>query len=280
MTATRVRGCVVKCEPDCDAASVHLDQRVRRAFVDQFRDARASVLRDAESVDEVLHAIERLGSFLTKLPYGNLGKYQCKLNQLARCSPLASDAPGNSPQLHSPFERLYPIVTEGRNDLMHQGAYARNLATHAVVLCLTLEDALMNGPGSDKLVADYMARHLVIAERWQPVSFARQQMLANSYSCLPLQLPDGTWNWLFDASVARFLGADDKERKRRLLMPIEDAVSLSVHPLKLVATTPFGSQESIAKALPLLSENRPLLIYDERRGICDVIGILTAFDCL
>lgn len=40
---------------------------------------------------------------------------------------------------------LYDLVEQGRNEALHQGAFARHLAEHAIELALALEDALANG---------------------------------------------------------------------------------------------------------------------------------------
>ena len=39
---------------------------------------------------------------------------------------------------------LYDLVRNARNDAMHEGAFARNLAVHLVQLSVMLEDALVN----------------------------------------------------------------------------------------------------------------------------------------
>ena len=85
-------------------------------------------------------------------------------------------------------------LKDGRNDALHQGACARHLANHAVQLALVLEDALMP---SEPKVSDFMVRDAICAAHWQPISFVRQQMLANSFSYLPFcgrltTIPDGT----------------------------------------------------------------------------------------
>ena len=62
-----------------------------------------------------------------------------------------------------------------------------------------------------------MVRSPVTAEPWQPLSFVRQLMLTNSFSILPVLMPDG-WRVVTDAQVAAYLraGAGPDDRKRRL----------------------------------------------------------------
>ena len=70
------------------------------------------------------------------------------------------------------------------NDALHQGAFARHLTIHAIDLALILEDALRSF--EEPRVSDYMVRNPLFAELWQPIGFIRQQMLANSFSFLPV----------------------------------------------------------------------------------------------
>ena len=71
-------------------------------------------------------------------------------------------------------------MKDGRNDALHQGAFARHLTKHAIELAIVLEDVLSND--LDPVVTDFMLRNPVCGEPWQPIAFLRQQMLANSYS--------------------------------------------------------------------------------------------------
>lgn len=53
----------------------NLTRESARVFADQFRSARMTALADAESFDQIVHAIERLGSYLSKEKYGDRGLY-------------------------------------------------------------------------------------------------------------------------------------------------------------------------------------------------------------
>ena len=52
------------------------------AFADQLRSAREVALKDAEAFDAIIHAVERLGSFLTGKIL-DLGKYKKELEKLS-----------------------------------------------------------------------------------------------------------------------------------------------------------------------------------------------------
>jgi CBS domain-containing protein len=241
---------------------------------DELRAARAAALEDAEGFPQVLFAIERLGS----RPYRrveSLGNYRDVLEKLAAKSPLAWDLPERFPSWHSSFTPLFRLVKDGRNDALHQGASARALTQHAVQLALVLEDALMSDAD---MVRDFMVRDPATALPWQPISAARQTMLAQSYSFLPVRLPATTsWQLVSDSAIARYLRLVDKsERKRRLAATVEEAVGsgqlaleepTTCRPLELVTTV---LERSASRVALVLDEDQP----------DHLVGILTPFDLL
>lgn len=156
-------------------------------FRDQFREARARALRDAEAYQEILFSIERFGAALTG-KIGTLWSYTDDIADRARGSPLAEDIPYEHREWHVPFPALYEVVRDARNDALHQGASARHLTTHATQLVLVLEDALNEQATS---VGDYMVRDPLCAFPWQPINLVRQQMLANNFSYLPIWVDRG-----------------------------------------------------------------------------------------
>jgi hypothetical protein len=46
-----------------------------KSFADQFRIARQAALADAEAFDEIIHVVERLGSYMSKEELGDKGKH-------------------------------------------------------------------------------------------------------------------------------------------------------------------------------------------------------------
>ena len=250
------------------------------AFYSQLREARAQVLGDAEAYADVVHVIERLGMLLSGR-IGDLGKYEPCVAWLASASPLATEVPELWRSFHTPFALQYRLIRQARNDAMHQGAFARHLAAQSVGIALTLEDALMSRLQSDLIVADFMVRTVVTSEFWHPVSYARQQMLSNSYSFLPIRDEEGHWHLLTDVGIARFLAVSNQERKRRLAMRIGSAVHKSSDRLHLEPANSCPATTSLADAVGLLGEkNQPVLIYDDEAHRESVIGIVSAFDCL
>ena len=244
-------------------------------FRDQLREARAAAFRDAEAFHGILYTFERIGYLLAKEARNlNLSRYKPNIQSIANGSPLA-EVPPEHRDWHVPFSELYDVVRIARNDALHQGAFARNLTSHAVQLSLTLEDALMSSATN---VGDYMVREPVCAAPWQPISFVRQQMLANSFSYLPvLCATDGKPEWFLisDSSVARYLRVP-LQRDKRLFKTLEEAVD--ANELQLEEATTCYSDAPIEDALPLFG-GRPLLVC-HREDPGWLLGILTAFDLL
>ena len=260
--------------------SPQIDQAVCVAFYSQLREARARVLGDAEAYADVVHVIERLGMLLSGR-IGDLGKYEPFVAWIASASPLAIEVPELWRSFHTPFGLQYRLIRHARNDAVHQGAFARHLAAHSVGIALTLEDALMSSLQSDPIVADFMVRTVVTSEFWHPVSYARQQMLSNSYSFLPIRDEEGHWHLLADVGVARFLAVSEQKRKSRLAMRIGSAVREGSDRLHLEPANFCPASARLADAIGLLGDkNQPVLIYDDDAHRDSVIGIVSAFDCL
>src|SRR2546425_10321270 len=249
-----------------------LDLEIAVHFRNQFREARAAALRDAEGFQEVLFVLERFGTYLTK-GIQTLNKYAGEIQKMALISPLANDIPERYKSWHLPFSKLYELVREARNDALHQGAFARHLTNSAIQLALVLEDALMS---DQNMAGDYMVREPVCASFWQPLSFIRQQMLANSFTYLPV-LPAGEpsphWSLISDYRLAQYLREGD--RKDRLAKTLKNAVS-DVLVLEQVSTC--YSDTPIREVLEI-SEGKPVLIV-ERDQPERLLGILTPFDLL
>lgn len=241
-------------------------------FANQLRTARESALKDAEAFDGILHAIERLGQFLRRQPRGDLRKYEYFLTPIAERSVLASP-PSDFREIMAPFSVVYDMVRNGRNDALHQGAFARHLTNHAVELSIILEDALMNGTSHERRVSDYMIKNPVCAEMWHPIGHIRQQMLAGSYSFLPVwDLASEEWMLISDEAIAKFLGSEKSVRDQNLITPLMDAKNI------LVTADSMLSDEEVAKGIEKL-KGKPLLVM--RRGRPkELLGIVTAFDLM
>jgi CBS domain-containing protein len=250
-----------------------MDRKIVLTFCEQLRQARENAIRDSEAFDEIIHVVERLGSFLCER-IGDLGKYREHVVEKGRLSALAEDVPDRWRGIHIPFSLLYDLVRNARNDALHQGAFARRLTGHAIELSLVLEDALRRSLDSP-VVGDYMVRNPVCAELWQPISFIRQQMLANSFSFLPVKSAGGDWCLVSDLDIATYLGADASTRKARLAKSLKAAEI----PLQLAGSCAIDTP--LEDAVRMLGrDKRLLLVYCQEQDERPLVGIVTAFDLI
>jgi len=249
-----------------------VDRAAVITFSGQLREARESALRDSEAFEGIIQVVERLGSFLCRR-IGDLGWYKEEIEKNARQSALAEEIPGPWRSLHIPFSLLYDLVKDARNDALHQGAFARRLTSHAIELSLVLEDALRRSLDSPA-VGDYMVRNPTYAEFWQPISFIRQQMLANSFSFLPVR-GAGDWCLISDLQIATYLGTDVSARRQRL------AQNLNAARIPLQQAKFCQVDTPLEEALRMLdNEQRPLLVCLKEGDQQALVGIVTPFDLL
>ncbi|MFH1951943.1 MAG: hypothetical protein ABIL06_10035 [Pseudomonadota bacterium] len=249
-----------------------MEGEIASYFRDQFRQARATALQDAEGFQEVIFVLERFGVYLYE-KIGDLGRYKEVIKQEAIKSPLADDIPDKHTTWHSKFSTTYEVVRDARNDALHQGAFARHLTNSVIQLALVLEDALMSNAST---TGEFMVREPICALDWQPLSFVRQQMLKNSFTYLPLfSDKEGQQRWLLvsDYHVAHYLRLGD--RKARLAKTLDAAISdgLEVEP----ADTCFA--DTSAKEALKMSKGKPLIVID-REHPDRLVGIVAPFDFL
>lgn len=189
-----------------------LTSEEQRFYRDKLRDARYAALADAEGFGQLCFAFEVLGSRLCGAKIG-LGAYEKCLKCLARGAWNCNR-----------FDAYYRRVLDARNDAMHTGAYARNAAHAAVQLSLILEEGLMNK--TTLRVEDYMVTTPVYVEEWHTLGYARQRMLVNSFSYLPI-FWDDKWQLISDIAVAQFFHRlNSDERKTHEAQAIKAALRL------------------------------------------------------
>jgi hypothetical protein len=272
------------------------DKKSASFFANELRSARLATLADAEAFDKIIHVVERLGYYLTKEEksdqgyYGNLQKYTDAITEFANRSCLSNPSIAHQAYL-TPFSRLYKLVKEARNDALHQGAFARHLTKHLIELAIILEDALRTIPGL--VVSDFMVRNPECAELWKPLSFIRQQMLANSYSYLPVvrssddePIPSEEWKIVSDVSIAQFLGPQrsGEDRIKRLSKTLQEAIDEV--PEICVSALVIPDNAQISEALDNLKKQGVMLVKhkdrhkDRHKDSHELVGILTAFDLL
>lgn len=254
----------------------NMDPHVAQHFHDQLREARLSTLRDAEAFEEIVFVLERLGIQLTG-KIGNLWEYRNAITYCALQSPLALDIPAVCKDWHTPFEGLYDLVRHGRNDALHQGAFARHLTVCAIELATILEDALMYEATQ---VRDFMIRNPICASLWQPISAIRQIMLANSFSYLPVAVGERDeilWHFISDFAVATFLRAalNPTQRRDRLACKLQDALRDKAIEL---CQAPTCSADDLVRDVLQASQGKPVLVLGENPR--ELRGFVTPFDLL
>lgn len=170
-------------------------------FRDKFRNARAAANRDAEGCIAICQCIERFAYFLTRRNDGLAGAWGA-IREAVSQSPLVNEIPSRWRDLHPDLRQLYESDREGRNQAVHEGAYARTFTRHAIELSLIIEDALQE---FGNVVRDFMVRDPVVAHPWEPVSFVRQKMLVDPFSFLPIWMENEGWCFVSDRALARYL---------------------------------------------------------------------------
>ena len=253
-------------------------------FRNAFREARLKVLANAENYQELLFVLERLTTHLLGEAEG-LGSHRNKKRILKfvvehgalQGKPAAADMG----ELCA--SELYDLVHHARNDAMHEGAFARNLAVHLVQLSVILEDALVKKAEGRK-AKHYMMDRPVTAEPWEPIAFVRQKMLAHSFSHLPTRI-DGCWKIVSDHGIAMYLWEPDgsSDVKNKLQQRLDCAVkgtlkarcAIVVKPEALVCEVVKNHEDDIRRGDPILVEAE--IKGEDKKTL---LGILTPFDLL
>lgn len=248
-------------------------QREQRIyFRDMFRDARAAALADAEGFQQVLFAVERLGSFLYGRQ-GSLGTYERRILAFLAENDAIADVQSITGR-HGHTATLYRLVREARNSALHQGAFARQLTFNCVELAIAIEHALCH---SMSTVGDYAVHHPVCAATWHPVSFVRQTMLANSFSYLPIDVGEATaptWKLVSDLALASYLrkpgSPTTKTRLQKTLGELVTAAEIEL--LEPLVCPPD------ADVFHALTQCRGLPIIVVTPDTAGLVGLATPFD--
>ena len=246
----------------------------RAAFRAELRSARENCARDAEAYDQLLFAIEQLGSRLSGCTEA-LGNYKFCLSELAKESDLAASSADTSDDGRPHFDSLFAVIQQARNDALHQGAVARHLTSRVIELALILEDAL----ASETTRVEYlMVKNPVVAYRWQTLGAIRQVMLTNAFSYLPISLDDKTWHLVSDHAIAKHLLSGGRNRKAELARPIEGAFRDNEELLTQAEDIP---KETNAQATAdKIKCGAPVLVIDRSGCKPRLVGLVSPADLL
>lgn len=229
------------------------------------RDGRALILRDAESFHEAATTLEQIGKILSGKIQNGLGKYRDVLLELMKMSEQDRIAEN---------ERLFDVVKDARNMAVHEGSFARHLSSRLIDLFLILEEAIMT---KLQCVEDIMVRNPVVAETWQMVANARRDLLANSFSFLPI-LHNGKWQLIADSEVMRFLrNPSNLPKNDRLSMSLD--ATIKDGSVCLISVKTCAPTDTIVHLTEII-ENLPVLVIKEFDGEPKLLGIVTPFDLL
>jgi hypothetical protein len=245
-------------------------------FKGQLKAARDSALDDAEAFSQICFAIEALGCFLLGKQEG-LGAYKKEIKKLVKKSEHLIEIPQKFPGLFASFEAHYETLRKARNDVMHTGAYARHATEAGKSLSLVIEEALMEIAGPSN-VEDFVVRSAVYVKDWQPVALARQLMLANSFSFLPVKV-DKKWYLLTEVGLVKYIyGKSQAQKSKLLIKSIGEAVSdSSGERLELEPATEVSLGTKIQEIL--MKETRPHTLWVVVEGD-ELVGVLSPFELM
>lgn len=255
-----------------------LSRDERLFYRDKLREARYAALADAESFQYICFAIESLGKRLEPGRIG-LGNYRDCLKRLVAKDASGAELLNQYPDSKS-FDVLFTGLKEARNDAMHTGAYARHVTTDAVTLSLLLEGALMTGqmesdPTKRLTVGDFMVSTPVTVQPWQTVAQARQAMLINSFTFLPMWHED-SWYLISDAAVASYLRPNwpaKSQLGRTLRNAIDDG-------LKIVHANPVNVSTNVNDLLNDNASPTLWLVTQKDYPPGHLVGVLSPFELM
>lgn len=219
---------------------VKADSSVRRYFRLLLTEARADALADAEAAERVIFAIEALARYLAG-----------QAESLERTSPALCTFVGRqTPNALTRFAKLLSILRFGRNDRMHKGFAARNLARDAVRVSLILEDAL-KVDWSRMTAQDVMTPSPTVAELWMSFGRIRDFLIENAYSQIPIRLEQG-WRVVTERKLASLV---QELRRRGGSHDIRELELSSARPSQLGAGPLI---DALVETVPLIRESTPV----------------------
>jgi hypothetical protein len=172
---------------------------------------------------------------------------------------------------------LFDTVLRARNMAIHGGAWLRHHTSRLVDLFLLLEEAIII---KMEVIDQIMVRSPLEAKTWHLVGHARNDMLSNSFSALPISIETGSknrWMVLCDEAIMRLIWGKSREDRDRLLsQTIEDAINNEkMHLREAAVCAPRDPIQSIAGR-----SQWPVLVIDNSSGAENLVGIVTPFDLL
>lgn len=259
-----------------DASELCKDERL--FYRDKLREARYEALADAESFQQICFAIEALGKRLEPEKVG-LGNFRECLRRLVVEDAIGADT-SNASRDSKSFDVLFTALREARNVAMHTVAYARHVTTDAVTLSLMFESALMNEQMESNTtkrltVGDFMVSTPVTVQPWQSVAQARQALLINSFTFLPMWHED-KWHLISDAAIASYL-RPNWPAKSQLNRTLSEAVKDG---LKIVQANPVNVSTNVNDLLNDNASPTLWLVTQKDYPPGHLVGVLSPFELM
>lgn len=237
----------------------------------RLRDARATILRDSEAFHESVIALEHVGQILAGRTGGGLDNYRREI--------LGLVVDHDQSKVRN-AQRLFDLVRRARNDVAHEGAWARNHNALLVELLILIEDGIRERMG---YVRDVMVQGPTIAEDWHLIAHVRKSILANSFSFIPVRYQH-QWRLISDAELLRFIGSPGAiNRRHRLNETIASASypnETGRKPLELTDAVCMYPDASLEDVVESMRADQPILITDSGTPTGQLLGILAPFDIL
>ena len=164
---------------------------MRQDFLLDLRGARQAWLADAENAEALVFAIEGFGRHLVGAER-TLGQVSPALVE------FVAGALGH--ERGNDLSAKLRVLVHARNDRMHKGFAARNLAKDALRVAVMIEEALLKGWTGVK-VEHVMTPSPTCAATWHSFGRVRDAIIENAYSFLPILLPEG-WRVVSERKVA------------------------------------------------------------------------------
>ena len=236
---------------------------IAAAVLNELRDIRYSVYKDAESFDEGVAKLEYLGQILSGRLGVGLTAYEDEILGLAAQAPSSPDA--------KRLRELFRKVKEARNDSVHSGAFIRHHSLSLVSLSLLLEEAITN---YSQIASDLMVSNPMTVELWHNLATVRRNMLTHSFSYVPV-LVGTNWKLISDLNVIKCLNQESNGKRKGLLGKTLEVV-ISNGNLAL-EDAPTASDQALISDLKRRITHLPILIVDQQDHL---MGIISAFDLL
>ncbi|BDP42401.1 hypothetical protein DAETH_23700 [Deinococcus aetherius] len=225
-------------------------------YLKLFRQARYKTLEDAEDFKSVCYALEEFGRRLTGAHQNGLGRYSVALKSFV----------GRHNKVE--FDALFSVVKAARNDVSHQGVFARNLASKAAKLVTIIEEELYT---MTTLVRHVMVEGVVFVQPFHTLSKVREIMLENSFSHLPVKI-DNEFLLISDHHIVKLWSASNLTSNQKYVEPL---IALAQLP-DLPSVGKIRESDPVPTAYQTM-QGLPLLVLDNNDN---PVGILTPFDLL